>query len=238
MNPKTRKPATAKTRFAYEDPEYGTAQQRLADAIAMGGKTDVNRLLTVMNYMGGNQATPLEAETAQNYAPSIYDRSAPVPNMDMRPTGVGRVFQESPGSMIRVQAPSEDVRYDYINEGGPLRAQQIGALTGYEGSVSSRDKKLLDDLLSNPDFVRYFTDIYGSADKSYRPLPRARGREPMDWRRGVDTESQRGPKGTPTGGYTALQVLQKNCAMDPSCKRMHGVGLPGLMQKLGIGGGE
>lgn len=236
MVPKKKKPLTSKDRFAYDDPEYGTAQQRLADAITMGGtKNDVNRLLTVMNYMGHNQASPLEVEMAQNYSPNFYDNS-PAPNMDTRPFSVGRVFQESPGSMIRVQAPSDDPRYDYINEGGPLRAQQIGAITGYEGSVGSRDAKILNELLQNQDFVRFFTDIYGASDSDYRPMPKARGREPMDWQRGASVEEK--AKGDPTSGYSGRQVRQKDRCLHPSCKRMYGVGIPGLMHKLGIGDGQ
>lgn len=237
MTPKKSGDPTKK-RFAYES-EYGTAQQRLADAIAMGGK-DVNRLLTVMNYMGGNYATPQEVEMAQNFAPNIYDDS-PDPNMDMRLPSYGRVFQTAPGAMMRVQMESDDPRYDYINEGGPLRANNIGALTGYEGpDPSSRDARVLNELLKEPDFVRYFTDIYGEADSDFRPIPKPKGRDmrpgETDWTRGVVLNA--GPKGTPTGGYTGWQVFQKNCAMDPSCKRMHGVGLPGLMHRMGIGDGQ
>ena len=235
MRPKKNGDPT-KRKFAYES-EYGTAQQRLADAITMGGTNkDVNRLLTVMNYMGGNTASPEVVEMAQSFAPNFYDDS-PDPDRDMRVPAYGRVFQTDPRSFMRVQMESEDPRYDYINEGGPLRANNIGSITGYSGDApSARESKVLNELLQNPDFVRYFTDVYGEADSDFRPLPKARGREPKSWERGVSHDA--GPKGTPTGGYTGFQVLQKNCAMDPSCKRMHGVGLPGLMHKLGIGDGQ
>jgi hypothetical protein len=221
MRPKKNGDPT-KRKFAY-DSEYGTAQQRLADAITMGGTNkDVNRLLTVMNYMGGNQASPLEVQMAQNYTPNFYDNS-PAPEMDMRVSGIGRVFQETPGSMMRVQTPSQDPRYDYMNEGGPLRANNIGSITGYQGDVGSRDARLLNELLQNPDFVNYFTDIYGSADKDYRGTPPARGRESQDWSRGVVHDA--GPKGTATGGYTRMQTFLKNCALDPSCRKAHGIGI-------------
>jgi hypothetical protein len=218
-----------KKKFDY-DSEYGTAQQRLADAIAMGGN-DVNRLLTVMNYMGGNTASPLEVEMAQNYTPNFYDNS-PAPNMDMRSSGVGRVFQTTPGSMMRVQFPSEDPRYDYINEGGPLRAENIGSITGYSGSVGNRDARILNELLQNPDFVNYFTDIYGSADKDYFRTPEPKGRDLRageDWHKASGMELE--PKGDATTGYTGRQLRQRNRGMSPSCKKMYGIGLFGRQKR-------
>jgi len=230
MRPKKNGDPT-KRKFAYES-DYGTAQERLADAITMGGtQNDVNRLLTVMNYMGGNTASPFEVEMAQNYTPNFYDNS-PAPNMDMRSSGVGRVFQTTPGSMMRVQFPSEDPRYDYINEGGPLRAENIGAITGYMGSVGSRDARILNELLQNPDFVNYFTDIYGSAEKDYFRIPEPKGRDLRpgeSLRKGAGIELE--PKGDATTGYTSKQLRQRNRGMPPSCKKMHGIGLFGRQKR-------
>ena len=232
MRPKKNGDPTKK-KYAYES-EYGTAQQRLADAITMGGANkDVNRLLTVMNYMGGNTASPEVVEMAQSFAPNFYDDS-PDPNMDMRPPAYGRVFQTNPNALMRVQMESQDPRYDYINEGGPLRANNIGAITGYSGGVpSSRDSKVLNELLQNPDFIRYFTDIYGEADSDFRPLPKAKGRDlrpgETDWTQGVTWDLE--PKGDPVSGYTGRQLRSKNRCMDPSCKKMHGIGLFGRQKK-------
>lgn len=146
-----RRPDT-KTKYEAMHPEYGTAEQRLASAVAQEG--DINALLTLMNYMQPRSGS------------SIYDSPAPQ----------ARAYMVD--DSIFVQRPGE--RGGYTDRGFKLSSSNIGSVPGFGGEVSPSERKIMNSLLQNPDVVRYFMDIYGSEAKGYPKVRRYNSKPPND----------------------------------------------------------
>lgn len=144
------------------DPEYGTAEQRLASAIAQEGGVDA--LLSLMNYMQPKSGS------------SIYDT----------PSSGARAYMVD--DSIFVQRPGESG--GYTDRGFKISSGNIGAVPGLGGEVSPSERKIINSMLQNQDVIRYFMDIYGSEAKGYPKVRRYNSKPPNDPER-LDIQKRR-----------------------------------------------
>lgn len=162
-------------RYASIDPEYGTAEQRLASGVVQEG--GVGALLSLMEY--------IQPKTGA----SIYDTAS---------SPQARAFR-SEGDAIMIQRPGEDG--EYLDRGRRLTTQDLEYVTGFADEVASKDRKTLNALLQNPDVLRYFMDIYNEAGE-YDKAKTYKARKPIEGRLGGGTTGRPDPSCKGGGCWT------------------------------------
>lgn len=152
-----------RARYAARSDVYGTAEQRLGDALVSGGR-DVGDLTTLLGAMNSpTYVRPLTSSFSfggEDPDDSGYYMSRSKPS--------GRAYLSGNG-MPLYQPASEKEEGMYEGTGRAITSEDVLGIMGSNASVPNSQLSKVSKLLRDPAVLQYFMDIYGEAGQARRP---------------------------------------------------------------------
>ena len=151
-----------RARYAARSQEYGTAEQRLGDALVSGGR-DVGDLTTLLGAM--NSPTYVRPLTSSfSFGGEDPDDSGYYMRRS-RPSG--RAYLSGNGMPMYQPASEEEGMYE--GAGRAITSGDVLGIMGSNASVPNSQLSKVSKLLRDPAVLQYFMDIYGEAGQARRP---------------------------------------------------------------------
>jgi len=160
MIPIRRKKSDLPQRSRYEplSDVYGTAEQRLGDALVSGGR-DTGDLMTLLGAMrGGRYTKPSGFNIDFSPEEDYYNR---------RSEPSGRAYLS--GTETPLYQPASEKEGMYEGTGRAITGEDVLSIMGSNASVSNSQLSKVAKLLRDPAVLQYFMDIYGEAGEERRP---------------------------------------------------------------------
>ena len=153
-----KKPILTRKRYAPRDEVYGTAEQRLGDALVSGGK-DVGDLMDLLSVMG-TTAPQKQSGFNINFDASPDDYYNPIN------TAAGFSYVGESGQSM-YQPPSVE-EGKYLGTGRMPTADDVWDIAGTTTASSSQMRNAA-KLMRDPAVMQYFMDMYSEPAKAYSP---------------------------------------------------------------------
>lgn len=215
------------SRYAVDDPLYGTAEERIIDAIASQQRMDREE---ASEFVGGFEGLGMQDFLSRAVGPAAFSIDGSGEGMG-RYTPEGRMYKDEESGQVRYQPVKRiDRRGNPVyGSGVPIGRGNLGDIIGVD-DVNSLPPSVRQDLirsLSDPAAAAYFGDVYGEPvrfEPSYTINPAA-------LRRGLNKNANRSAFGesaeqkaqrqaTPSGIRQFFARIGDERCMSDSCREM------------------
>lgn len=153
-----KKPIISRKRYSPRDEVYGTAEQRLGDALVSGGR-DVGDLTNLLSVMG------TVAPQKQSGFSINFDAS---PDDYYNPANTAAGFSYVGGSGQSMYQPPSVEEGKYLGTGRMPTADDVWDIAGTTTATKSQMTDAA-KLLRDPAVMQYFMDMYSEPAKAYSP---------------------------------------------------------------------
>jgi hypothetical protein len=229
--PRPRKNDVAYYRYAVDDPVYGTAEERIIDAITDQQRMDRDE---ASEFVGGFEDLGMRDFLSRAVGPTAFsiDESGEFGDGSTgRYTPEGRMYKDEDSGQVRYQPVRRlDKKGNSVyGRGVPISASNLADIVGVDDikSLPPSVRQELTRHLSDPATASYFGDIYGEPAR----FERAYTIDPGALRRGLNKNAGRSAfgesaqqrdqrKGTPSGIRQLFARIGDEKCMSDSCREM------------------